>query len=96
MIQKKLTKDELNLLLYLETRAVDYKGIIDTRHLNPNDFEIANGWDSKGCFVSFKRYTQRGTGGEILQLTYRVQLFDEAWLAVHQERKARAARNYDL
>jgi hypothetical protein len=29
-----MTSDERNLLLYLETRAVDYGGIVDTKHMN--------------------------------------------------------------
>lgn len=37
-----LTKQELSLLLFLETRAVDYGGRVDTRHMNMDDMTTAN------------------------------------------------------
>jgi len=36
-----MTRNEKSLLLYLETRAVDNAGIIQTQHLNVDDMEIA-------------------------------------------------------
>jgi len=48
----KMTKNERSLLLYLETRAVDYGGIVDTRHMNQDDMEIAKEWNKKVLWVS--------------------------------------------
>ena len=36
-----MTSDERNLLLYLETRAVDHGGLVDAKHMNKEDMEIA-------------------------------------------------------
>ena len=36
---KDLTKEERSLLLCLETRAVDYGGTVDARHMNQDDFK---------------------------------------------------------
>ena len=92
--KNELTKDELSLLLYLETRAVDQSGIVDTKHINETDFEIAHRWDKQG-FITFKRWTQRDSLGDIKQLTYITTLSNEAWVAVAQERQARAKRLYE-
>ena len=91
MAQKKLTKDELSLLLYFETRAVDHMGLIDTQHMNQDDLAIAKKWDEEK-FASFNRWTQRNSDGSIKALTHRSVLSDEAWTLAHQERKARAER----
>lgn len=39
-----LTKDERSLMLYLETRAVDHGGRVDTRHMNARDMKTAQRW----------------------------------------------------
>ncbi len=84
-----LTKDELSLLLFFETLAVDHRGIVDDpRKMNEQDFKIAKQWNSEG-FCSFKRYTMREFNGEVKMLTHIIELSDEAWSLAHQERKAR-------
>ncbi|KKL61321.1 hypothetical protein LCGC14_2196510 [marine sediment metagenome] len=87
----KLTKKELSLLLYFESRAVDHRGLIDTRHLNKEDFKIAEKMKESGL-IDMKRWTQRDIIGQVEALTYRVWLFDEAWTLAHEERRERAAR----
>ena len=49
---KELTRDEISLLLYLETRAVDNSGKVGIRHMNADDFTIAQDWHNEG-FVQF-------------------------------------------
>lgn len=83
-----MTSDERSLLLYLETRAVDHGGIVDTIHMNKEDMDIAKKWDKEG-FVKFGRIkfhsiTSAGT--------YWCELSDEAWQLAHAERKAKCAR----
>ncbi len=83
-----MTSDERNLLLYLETRAVDHGGIVDTKHMNKEDMDIAGKWNNEG-FVKFGRIkfhsiTSAGT--------YWCELSDEAWNLAHAERKAKCAR----
>ncbi len=90
-ILEKMTKDEKSLLLYLETRAVDYSGFVDTVHMNKIDMKIAKKWNEDG-FLLFKRATKRSATGEIEALTYEVMLSDEAWVLVGEERKLRAER----
>lgn len=49
---------EKSLLLYLETRMVDYQGRIDNRHLNGVDDEILEEWRRKG-YLRFGRIVFR-------------------------------------
>lgn len=41
-----MTRNEISLLLYLETCAVDHCGRIDVRRLNEDDLRILRRWDS--------------------------------------------------
>ena len=49
-----MSKEELSLLLFLETEAVDYGGRVDTKHLKNNDVDILKQWN-KEDFISFGR-----------------------------------------
>jgi len=84
----KMTKNERSLLLYLETRAVDYGGIVDTRHMNQDDMEIAKEWNKKG-FMGFGRIVMKYHSHEG---THWCKFSDEAWKLAHQERKNRNER----
>lgn len=83
-----MTKDERSLLLYLETRAVDYGGKIDTRHMNKEDIDTAKGWNKEG-FLWFGRIKFHDIA---YHMTHWCELSDEAWSLAHQERKARYKR----
>ena len=82
-----MTSDERNLLLYLETRAVDYGGIVDTKHMNKEDMEIAEKWDKEG-FVKFGHIKFHS----ITVGTHWCELSEEAWNLAHTERRARCKR----
>jgi hypothetical protein len=85
-----MTKDEKSLLVYFETQAVDYKGIIqDTRCMNKDDLTIAKQFNDND-FVTFKRVHINESNNK---LTFGVQLSDDAWLIVGKLREARAKRN---
>lgn len=97
---EKMTKDERSLLLYLESRAVDQGGLVDTRHMNSDDIKIAQKWDEEGfikygrvCFKDAQRLSNPGLGGK--KNTAWVELSDEAWLVAHAERKERALRMWE-
>jgi len=75
--------------LYLETVAVDKRGIVDPRMVSKKDVEILKRWNVEG-FVFSKRYSAKVTCA--IHLTYVVWLSDGAWEAAHRERKARAYR----
>ena len=88
-----MTKDEKSFLLYAETRAVDYSGYLEMKHVNSADQEIGEKWNESG-FMEYKRATKRSFDGDVEALTYRVKLSDEAWETVGKIRKERAERNF--
>ncbi len=90
-----MTKEDLSLLLFLETCAVDQGGGVDVRHMNSDDQNIAEQWHDEG-FISFGRLPLKDcavVGNR--NRTHYVVLSDEAWAAAHTERKARAARMWE-
>ncbi len=84
-----MSRDERSLLLYLETRAVDHGGLVDVRHMNKEDFKIADIWNIDE-FIMFDRIVYRDIVNKYE--CYGVRLTDNAWKLVHQERKERAER----
>lgn len=88
---EELTKDERNLLLYLECRCTDDGGAVDPRHMNEQDFETAEKWNREE-FIKFGRIS---SGFISSHRTHWVQFSDEAWELAHEERRARAARMFE-
>lgn len=84
----KMSRDERSLLLYLETRAVDCGGRVDTIRMNQDDFDIAKKWNDEG-FIRFGRIVMRHHNSEG---THWCLFSDDAWKLAHQERKARWER----
>lgn len=93
-----MTRDERNLLLYFETRMVDYSGTIDSAHVNASDIEIAQKWNEIGFIkygrIAFKCLPLPSDSGKG-RLTTCCFLSDHAWKLAHQERYARYQRNYE-
>lgn len=85
-----MTKDERSLLLFFETRAVDYAGKVQTAHMNADDFKIAQRWDSEG-FVNFGRIAFEDVNSHG---SHWCRLSDDAWALAHEERQARACRTW--
>ena len=85
---KVMTKEERSLLLYLETRAVDYGGTVDARHMNQADFALLDVWKIDKL-VDFGRLAS-----ECCTPTrqYWVTFSDRAWALAHEERRARNTR----
>lgn len=91
--QMKLTRREQSILLYVETRAVDYGGLLDGMHMNNVDLEILKRWDESG-FVHFGRVALADVKSTPTSCKcYWCDLSDEAWTVAHRERKARAMRS---
>lgn len=89
----KLMRKELSILLYVETRAVDYGGVLDGMHMNSDDIEILKRWDEAG-FVRFGRIALTDVKSTPTSCKcYWCDLSDEAWTVAHRERKARAMRS---
>lgn len=83
-----LSRDERSLLLFLETRAVDYCGRVNGVHMNAADFAIAKRWAAEK-FIAFGRVIAKCITSDG---AHWVELSDEAWALAHAERKARAVR----
>jgi hypothetical protein len=84
-----LTRNEQSQLLYLETRAVAYSGVVDTRMMNDGDMEIVKKWHEEG-FIEFGRicFADRNFGTNYCHLS------EEAWALAHALRKERAERGW--
>lgn len=95
-------KDHRTTLLYIETRCVDYGGMLDRRNLRIDSPEhptrLADGVDITGhddldCiddFVEAGLVQSWGTGAQPV-----VSLTEEGWLAAWKLRKARADATID-
>lgn len=84
-----LSKDERSLLLYLECRAVDNSGVVQTAHMNDEDSAIAQRWKDEG-FIRYGRikFDLITKNGECMW----VILSPNAFKLAHEERQARAGR----
>jgi len=86
------TKPEARLLMYFESRAVEYGGTLESARMNDDDREIADLWCTSG-FVQYGRiafHDIKTTGG--IATDHWCVLSDEAWVAAHHERRARCER----
>lgn len=88
-----MTKEENSLLLYLETRAVDHAGRVDTLHMNDEDMGIASSWNAVG-FILFGRIASAylKTPKQVKYGTHWCRFSEEARQAACTERQARAER----
>lgn len=89
---RKLTKNEISLLLYLETRAVDHVGKVDMSRMNKEEFNICKEW-AKEKFIHFGRIASKDIHKDS-GLTNWVVLSEEAWEIAHAKRKKRFVRSY--
>ena len=89
----KLSKAEECLLMYLETRAVDYYGKVDVRKMNDVDFSIAKEWNASG-YVRFGRIASEDIETPTRQsaASHWCELSDGAWKDVARLRRERAER----
>ena len=83
-----MSKDERSLLLFFESRAVDYCGRVDIRRMNTEDMEIAKRWNEEK-FIQFGRIVIRHHNSDG---THWCILSEEAWILAHLERKERHKR----
>jgi hypothetical protein len=90
MDETNMTKDEKSLLLFLETRAVDYGGRVNLQHMNQDDVKIAEKWNEEG-FLEFGRIVIRNHNSDG---THWVKLTNEAFRVAHKLRRERADRMY--
>jgi hypothetical protein len=89
---EEMSKDERSLLLYIESCAVDYAGLVHSLKINEADYTLLKEWDASG-FISWSRITFKSL--QLLSDKHRttfVRLSEEAWILAHQERRNRALR----
>ena len=91
-----MSYEERNLLLYLETCAVDYGGSVEAQRMNGDDFLIADSWVNSG-FIRFGRIRSKDIMSHKgnRRVTHWVELSDAAWALAHAERRARFKRLND-
>lgn len=80
-----MTRAELNLLLYVETRCVDHAGRLDKAHMNAEDRQILEKWNDEK-FIESGRICYDDGGGTWARMP------EAAINLAHEERKARALR----
>lgn len=90
---EEMTRDERSLLIYLETCAVDYGGLVSIEHMNEGDLTIMEEWTESG-FLEFGRITRASIKG-LRDRSRWVKLSPTAWKLAHEERRARHKRIYD-
>lgn len=95
-----MSRDELSLLLYLETRVVDHGGSVDALRMSKDDFSKAAQWNAEG-YLQFGRIYSKSiqalaghTGESAARVTHWVKLSERAWVDVAVERRARAERTF--
>lgn len=91
-----MTKDEKSLLVFFETRVVDYSGGVNTQYMNPTDMEIAKKWNESG-FCKFGRISSEFISGDAPKVqrgTHWCKLSDDAFETAHKLRKLRADRGW--
>lgn len=86
-----MTKDERSLLLFLECRATDHGGRINSINMNQDDIKTAQQWNFEG-FLKFGRIASDDLSEYGNHWCF---LSDEAWQLAHAERKARSARLWE-
>lgn len=87
-----MTKDENSLLLYLETRAVDYSGRIDQMQMNDGDRRLLAEWSASGFVETGRICFKDVTAGHRKQETNWVRLSEVAFQEAHRLRRERAER----
>lgn len=92
-----LTREEKSLLLFLETQAVDYGGLVNIAYMNDSDAEILERWtkeefvqSGRVCAESIQRINN--PLGRASRKTMWVKLTTLAFSLAHKERKERAQR----
>lgn len=85
-----MSKEELSLLIFLESCHVDYGGPVNAKSMNADDFSIAKRWNDEG-FIEFGRIWS-GDLERYYPKSHWVVLSGRAMDLAHGERKERGKR----
>jgi hypothetical protein len=86
-----MTKTEINQLLYIESRAVDFDGRINHHQMNDDDRRIMEKWAAED-YVEYGRIAFMYVAGD---LTHYVKLSEQAWADAARYRRERAERCWE-
>jgi hypothetical protein len=89
-----MSKDERSLLLYIESCATDYAGLVHAQRINDDDRKTLARWNKDG-FISYSRLSFASIeklGPANRGNTSLVRLSEDAWKLAHEERRARNLR----
>ncbi len=84
------TREELSLLLYVESVAVEKSGRLNLRAINAQDSRTLDAWKADG-FIEYGRIRAADINSDGAMW---VKLSEEAWAAASAERRARAVRKW--
>lgn len=89
-----MSRNDKSLLLYLETCAVDYGGLVEARRMNAEDLATMERWNESGFVVSGRVSSDdlRRWENHTRRPTRWCELSEQAWQAAHAERRARYRR----
>jgi hypothetical protein len=92
-----MSKEGRSLLLYLESCAVDCKGIVDVARMNESDVAVAKDWTRRGfiefCRLKASMLPKQLPRPEARCPTHAVRLAGRAWECAALERRRRAVRS---
>lgn len=89
-----MSRNDKSLLLYLETCAVDYGGLVEARRMNAEDVATMARWNDSGFVLSGRVSSAdlRRWENHNRRPTQWCELSEQAWQAAHDERRARCQR----
>lgn len=89
-----MTRDEISLLLFFETCAVDYGGLVRESAMNDGDRAIAKAWSESG-YAKYERVSSAYLeSGGLKSRNHVVTLSDKAFEDAHRLRRERADRSF--
>ena len=88
-----MTREQQNLIMYLETCLVDHGGKVESIRMNGEDYAQVELWKAEGL-IRFGRLFAREAHkqGRTYKATHWVLFSDEAWTHAHRLRRERAGR----
>lgn len=87
-----MNKNELSLLLYFESSAVEYGGKVDVRRMNEGDMAIVKRWNAEE-YIRFGRIAAHDIQKFPSNLfSHWCVLSGRAWIAAHRGRRERSRR----
>jgi hypothetical protein len=86
-----VTRDQRNVLLYVESCAVDYGGLLDNQYMNTADHDALKELAELGI-LTYGRIPGKLLGTFARSVTLWCDLTEAGWTLAHQLRRARAAK----